>query len=182
MGRRRPQILRRRHQGTSASGATVYRNTVAPTGYGVRVTGRAPYWVAPNLTTFHVNRFKTILKRAGSTTVVTEQNATEGSGSYAQIANLEYFLLGNEGFSNRDSQNPYIAPRANAESTALYGIITLAHSRKEGGQVTENPKAFKQLMIAFNGSGGHGTVATGDVKAIDDVLSACLSTFPAISI
>lgn len=171
------------YQGASVAGATVYRQTVVPaTGYGIRVTGRALYWLAPNLTTYHVNRFKTILKRAGTTPVVTTQDATEGSGAYEQIANLEYFLVGNEGLSAREGVIPQVTVRANAESTAQYGIITLAHSRKDGGQITENPRNFKQLMIAFNGNGGHGTVATGDVKAVDDVLSAWLSTFPAISI
>ena len=171
------------YQGSSVSGATVYRMTTAPTtGYGIRITGRAPYWVAPNLTTYHVNRWKTILKRAGSTVVTTTQDATEGSGAYEQIANLEYFLIGNEGFTHRDGQYPHIPVRANAESTAQYGIITLAHSRKEGGQITENPRAFKQLIVAFNGVGGHGTSASGAVTSVEDVLEAWLSTFPAISI
>lgn len=170
------------YQGASVAGATVFRNTVAPVGYGIRVTGRAPYWIAPNLTTYHVNRWRTTLKRAGSTPVVKEQDATEGSGEYEQIANLEYFLIGNEGFSHRDGQFPHFPVRANAESTAEYGIITLAHSRKEGGQITENPRAFKQLMIAFNGVGGHGTSASGAATSVEDVLEAWLSTFPAISI
>lgn len=171
------------YQGASGTTTAVYRQTAAPaTGYGIRVTGRAPYWVAPNVTTYHVNRFKTILKRAGSTPVTTTQDATEGSGAYEQIANLEYFLIGNEGLSAREGVIPQITVRANAESTAQYGIITLAHSRKEGGQITENPRAFKQLMIAFNGVGGHGTSASGAVTSVEDVLEAWLSTFPAISI
>lgn len=170
------------YQGSSVTGATVYRNTVAPTAYGIRVTGRAPYWVAPNLTTYHVNRWRTTLKRAGSTAVVTEQNATEGSGEYEQIANLEYFLIGNEGFSAREGVIPYVPVRTNADSAAEYAIITLAHSRKEGNKIVENPRAFKQLMIALNGVGGHGTNATGAVTSVQDVLEAWLSTFPAISI
>lgn len=175
------------YQGTSgtvlAANAGVLTNV---TGLGIRITGRAPYFLTPNRTNYHVNRWKTVLTRFGSTTLATTQTPTEGSGEYEQIAYLEYCLLGNEGHSAREGVTPYIAPRANAETTGEYSIITLYHGRKEGGTVMEQPTSYKQLMLAFNKQGGFiaNSQATTNASnnSVEEVLEAWLSTFPTISI
>ncbi len=176
------------YQGTSIAGATLYRNTVAPTQYGIRVTGKDPVYTAPNLTNYHVNRFKTTIMNAGSTPVVTEQNATEGSGVYAQVALTEYFLLGNEGLNMRQGVIPQISPRANAEATGTYGMIYLYHFGQTSGQIMTSPTNYKQLMLAFNQLGGANTNYTGVVTSVQTVLNAWLGSssllpaFTAVSI
>ncbi len=175
------------YQGVSVAGATLFRQTVAPaTGFGIRITGRAPYFQTPYTTTYHVNRWKTNLYRMGSTPIATEQNATEGSGEYEQVAQIEQFLLGNEGHTAREGVVPYIAPRSRAVSTADYSIICLAHSRMQDGFVMQQPVSYKQLMLAFDKNGGFiaNSQATTNASnnSVEEVLEAWLSTFSAISI
>lgn len=174
------------YQGTSGTVlAANIGSLTAVTSYGIRVTGQSPYFVAPNVTRYHVNRWKTNLYRMGSTPVSTEQNATEGSGEYPQIASMEYFLLGNEGHSAREGVIPQVNPRANAVSSHTYSMIYLTHSRKDIGTVKDQPTSYKQLIIAFNKGGGFGTTVTGAVgpaSSVKDVLEAWLSSFPSISI
>lgn len=170
------------YQGASVAGATLYRNTVAPTQFGVRITGKAVYFTAPNLTTFHVNRFKTTVMNSGSTAVVTEQNATEGSGSYERVSEIEYQLLGNEGLVARQGVIPQIVIRSNVEATGTYDIYSLSHSKRTIGSIIGNPTQYKQLMIAGNMLSGNGTNMIGAVTSIQDVLNAWLSTFTAVSL
>lgn len=173
------------YQGTSAATATIFRNTVAPTNYGIRITGRAPYFVSPYTTKYHVNRWKTNLYRMGSTPVATEQNATEGSGEYEQVAEIEQFLLGNEGHTAREGVTPYVAPRSRAVSTGEYSIICLNFNRKQDGFVMDQPTSHKQLMIAFDKQGGFiasSQATNATTTSVETVLETWLSTFSAISI
>lgn len=173
------------YQGASGAGVNVYRNTVAPTGFGIRITGRAPYFITPYQTKYHVNRWVTNLYRMGSTPVATEQKATEGSGEYEQVAVIEQFLLGNEGHMAREGVTPYIAPRSRAVSTGEYSIICLGHNRKETGTVMESPTSYKQLMIAFDKQGGfvaNSQATNATTTSVETVLENWLSTFSAISI
>lgn len=174
------------YQGTSgtvlAANAGILTNV---TGFGIRVTGNAPYFVAPNLTQYHVNRWETTISNAGSTPVVTEQNATEGSGAYGQIASLEYFLLGNEGHSAREGVIPQISPRATAEATGTYSMIYLAHSRTDAPRLMNPPISNKQLIIAFNKLGGfiaNSQATNATTTSVETVLENWLTTFPSITI
>lgn len=170
------------YQGPSGAAVNGFQPNAAPTAFGVRITGKVPYYLAPNLTNYHVNRWKTTVMNSGATTVTTEQNATEGSGEYPQIAVLEYFLLGNEGLAARQGVIPQIAIRANVEATGTYDIVSLYHYRQQGGSVQSKPAEYKQLIIAVNmlaGQGGQFTDATTGLKA---VLNAWITTLPDITI
>lgn len=174
------------YQGTSGTvlAANIGKMTVV-TSIGIRITGKTPYFVAPNLTTYHVNRWKTTIMRGGSTVVSNQQNATEGNGTYEQISEIEYFLIGNEGFTAREGVIPNIPVRANVEATGTYSIINLNHVRIEGGTLMNPPFQYKQLMIAFNKLGGfiaNSQANTATVTSVEGVLEAWLSTFPSITI
>lgn len=147
---------------------------------GLRLTGQATVFTTPQQTDYYVNRWQTVLRNFGSTPVATTQTATEGSGSYAQMASLEYFLLGNEGFINRNAI-PYVNPRACIISGNTYSIITLEWETSTRGNLLNHAKNQKQLSIAF-ADGGSRQQLTGVVTSIQTVLNAWLSTFTALAL
>jgi len=68
---------------------------------GIKLTGTTPTFTNPQSDVYYVNRWITTIKNGGTTPVVTNTKAFEGSGNYGQISTLEYFLQGNEGFISR---------------------------------------------------------------------------------
>lgn len=141
---------------------------------GIRLTGQAPVFVSPASTEYYVNRWSVGLREFGSTTTTRTQGGTEGSGSYAQIASLEYFTIGNEGFIGRNSI-PYITPRQSAVSTATYSLIDLEWDSVKTGQIFNQQANSKQLMLAF-ADGGSRQQLTGVVTSVQTVLNAWIGT------
>lgn len=172
-------------QGTSATiaiGSTEYITAAlfAAGSVGIKLTGLAPVFTSPQSTEYYVNRWSTNLRNFGTTTATNVTLATEGVGTYAAVASLEYFLIGNEGFLSRNDI-PYVSPRASAVSTATYGFITLEwDSVKTGGIFNSQPNS-KQLLIAFT-DGGNREQLTGVVTSVQTVLNAWLSTFTALAL
>ncbi len=167
-------------QGSSSTGATTafaYATaaTVVASAVGIKLTGKAPVFTSPQSTEYYVNRWQTVLRNSGTTPVATETKATEGVGSYAAVASLEYFLLGNEGFIARNNV-PYVNPRANAVSTDTYGFITLEWNSIKTGQIFNQEANPKQLLIAFT-AGGTREQLTGVVTSVQTVLNAWLTNF-----
>jgi hypothetical protein len=137
---------------------------------GIKLTGQAPVFTSPQSTEYYVNRWSVGLKEFGATTTTNAQGGTEGSGSYAQMASLEYFLIGNEGFIGRNSV-PYITPRQSTVSTATYSLIDLEWDSVKTGQIFNQQANSKQLMLAF-ADGGNREQLTGVVTSVQTVLNA----------
>lgn len=166
------------YQGASgtftAGNASVYTAALLSAGsLGIKLTGQAPIFTTPQSTEYYVNRWDTAVRNGGTTTVSTPTKATEGVGSYAATASLEYFLLGNEGFIARNNV-PYQNPRANTVSTDTYGFITLEWDSVKSGAIFNQEAASKQLLMAFT-TGGNRQQLTGVVTSVQTVLNAWLN-------
>lgn len=158
----------------TAGNASVYTAALLSAGsLGIKLTGQAPVFTSPQSTEYYVNRWNTSVRNGGTTTVSTPTKATEGVGSYAATASLEYFLLGNEGFIARNNV-PYQTPRANTVSTDTYGFITLEWDSVKSGAIFNQEAASKQLLMAFT-TGGNREQLTGVVTSVQTVLNAWLN-------
>lgn len=156
--------------------------TLNASAVGLRATAKAEVFVNPQLTEPYSNQFITRVQNAGATPVVNQVAPNPGSGTYSEVASLEYFLIGNEGFISRNSV-PYIAPRANAEAGGTYNFLALEWSTRKTGQIFDQEAASKQLLIAFNFTPAAApTQVTGTTTSVQTVLNAWLSTFPAATL
>ena len=168
-------------QGTSSSGATTAfafatAATVVASAVGIRLTGIPAVFVSPQSTEPYINRWITVVRNAGVTPVVAQVGALEGSGSYKDVASLEYFLLGNEGAISRNDI-PYVSPRANALAAGTYHFITLEWDSVKSGHIFNQQAASKQLFLALNFVAASApTSIVGAASAVQDVLNAWISS------
>ena len=92
------------------------------------------------------------------------------------MAELEYFLLGNEGFVGRHN-NPYQTPRASILSTGTYHMLSLEWDTVGKGMIFNQEAASKQLVIAFDFTAASApTQVTGVVTAVQDVLNVWINS------
>ncbi len=169
-------------QGPSATWATTgfafaLEATVLALGVGIRLTALAPVFVSPQSTNYYVNRWIPVLRNFGATTVTNTVIGTEGVGTYAAVASLEYFLLGSEGFIARNVI-PYINPRANALAASTYGFITLEWDSQKTGAIFASQPDSKQLLVAFDAGNTSRQQLTGVVTSVQTVLNAWIGTTP----
>jgi hypothetical protein len=151
---------------------------------GIRLTAKAEIFNFPAVATIepYSNQFITRIQNGGTTPVVTQVAPVIGSGMASQVASIESFLIGNEGFIARNNV-PYFAPRANTESSGTYNFLDLEWVSKKHGNIFDNEGASKQLVIAFNFTPASApTQVTGAVTSVQTVLNAWLSTFPAATL
>ena len=152
-------------------GATVLPAAdMASANLGIKLTGIERSFILPKYRYSKV-RFHVGLDSATSfanTAVNYSQNAKLGYGTYEQIAQLEWDLLGNEG-------NPYrgdflfSAARSDAESTAAYDTISINYFGDHSTLgIGGTPRRNKQLVIAFETGFSNGEAP--DIVA--DVLDA----------
>lgn len=162
----------------TAGNASVYTAALMNAGsLGIKLTALTPVFVSPQSTNYYVNRWIPSLRNFGATTVTNTVIGTEGVGTYAAVASLEYFLIGNEGFIARNVI-PYINPRANALAASTYGFITLEWDSLKTGSIFNGPAASKQLLIAFDTAATSRQQVTGVVTSVQTVLNAWIGATP----
>lgn len=114
------------YQGTTGTVANANVGEMSSiTAWGLKYTGKA--------LSFSVRRFKYIkvafdltIQNFGATTVTKSQEASKGNGTYEEVAELEYFAQGFEGWLENRNATPYQAqPRSNATSGTIYNMITI---------------------------------------------------------
>lgn len=136
---------------------------------GVRLSGQARAWDTNR--TPSVVRFTTTIRDMGSTTEISKQvKASEGTGTYAQVATMEKFVQGNEGPiypSNPNGPLPRTY-RTDAVSGTNYDLVTLDSKSKPEGGFTE-PALHKSVVIALP-AGFSGTSLTGAASSLLNVL------------
>jgi hypothetical protein len=152
--------------------------------FGIKLTGLAQTKYTTGVYRYEVSKWSTTVQDAGVTTVTSPSTApSEGSGVYNQVAQLEWELLGMEGFAdNSYMQSPNITFRKNVELTGTYTIVNLEWNDAPGSAIINNPNAVKQLDLAFNALGGNGTQYTGVVTGVQTVLNAWLPGFTALNL
>lgn len=143
------------YQGTSGTVANANIGEMSSiTSWGLKFTGKA--------LTFSVGLFKYIkvafdvtLQDFGTTTVTDSQTASRGNGTYEEVAELEYFALGFDGWlSTRNSVPAVSQPRTDATSGATYDIITIkGYDRTDFGAVSGiKPSPFTIIIAMVDGA------------------------------
>lgn len=122
----------------------------ATANFGLKLTGRALDFIVGKLKYTKV-MFDTTLKNFGSTSVTVSQRAALGSGTYEQIAELEWFANGFRVAPDRFGDSaPTFTP--NAVSTLTYDIISV-HSdvaNSPNHAISGQKNAQCQVILAFD--------------------------------
>lgn len=143
----------------SATKATPVTTTgTAGAGWGIRLTGLNQTKFRENVYRQETQNWITTVQNMGSTTVSDYVKATEGHGTYEQIAEEEVFFLFSEGFADNVSiQIPNIEYRKNALSTGTYGSIEINWKDVvyNTTSIADTAASFKQLKIVGDSAGGY---------------------------
>jgi hypothetical protein len=138
-------------------------NSADPTAWGIRLTGVKQVKFQEGVFRYETSKWTTTLQNAPGTTVYDKSVlATEGHGTYEQIAEEEWFYQLSEGFAdNVTIQVPPITWRKNVEAGGTYSTMDLQWSDVAGGtDILGNPVNFKQLRIAEKYTDESGQFAT----------------------
>ncbi len=120
-----------------------------PTNWGLKFTGIARTFVVGKAG--HLNnivRFLVGVDNFGTTTVTYNTTSAEGSGTYEQISELEWFLQSNEGNEYR-RDFMHTTARADSESGEAYDILQIGYTDDAEAGLAMFQRSPKQLMLAF---------------------------------
>ena len=114
-----------------ASNATVANANLgvmsAITAWGLKFTGKPFTFTSATVGRFPYQKvnFDLTIAAFGATGITLGQNMSRGNGTFEEVAELEYFSLGFEGWTANRNAIPYTPqPRANATSGTIYNVIT----------------------------------------------------------
>jgi hypothetical protein len=168
------------YQGTTVTHAAAAIETVAtPTGWGIKLTGEA--------LTFRVGIFKyvkvsfdTLLMNFGSTSYTLATTPYKGSGTYEEVAELEWFAVGFEGAVDRAW---YARPigRADAISGTTYRTFAIDwFDTSDTSHPVSGVKPSENLLYVFVAS---GTNQTTQIKtALDTYMASVPRAFAAVTV
>lgn len=154
--------LDRPYQGTSGSSAAadtyVFTAASAATAnFGIKITGIARTNFRPGVFKYKTPRWSVQLEGFTSTTVTNSTPASDGKGTYEQVAELEWFCQGNEGKIERLGVPPPIM-RTDATSGTTYNMITIEYYDDASSSLIMAPvPQKKQLIIAFDSTSANGS-------------------------
>jgi len=137
-------------QGVSgAIPATDVALVTTPTNWGIKLTGLARgFTVGKQGSINNIVRFLMGVTNFGTTTTTYTTAASEGTGTYKQIAELEWFLQGNEG--NEDRRDfLHTTARADAVSTSTYDTLSIGYVDYGQAGLSNFQVSPKQLIVAF---------------------------------
>lgn len=127
--------------------------SITNTGWGIRLRGLPQKLWQEGVFRYEISKWISTVENAGGTTVASPYTVgAEGSGSYYQIAEEEWFCLWAQGLgSSAYQQIPNLTFVKNAVSTGEYSMLCLEWSDVAGGtDVINNPIVYKQLNIAVD--------------------------------
>lgn len=129
--------------------------------WGIKITGKALNFSVGKK---HYTKTKWTLTTQGfGTTLVTNSvAATEGSGTYEQAKELEFFLRGNNGEINRMGE-PNIFPLVSDVANEPYDIIHIMTEETDGVMTTHKRRKNYMLLIPY------ATPAFADGGSADDL-------------
>lgn len=132
--------------------------------WGIKCTGVASSNFKPGVFDDTLVRFKLEPSNCGATTVTYSTAPVKGSGTYSQIAELEWFAQGNLGKIFR-VDTPPVTFHTQAVSGSTYETITIKYKIRGGGQdsVTgTTPESYGEILLAFyvNSDSGDKVIAT----------------------
>lgn len=144
---------------------------------GIKFTGIARKFAVGTFKYSKV-RFKVMPNDSFSVATVTDSVAAlDGTGTYEQVAELEWFCQGNEGNKYRVGTPPPVMI-ANVANSA-YSLLSIDYYQESGESIAGTPKMKKQLIIAFDVTTVGGAIGTtgsdatvGVVTVLDDLAVA----------
>lgn len=137
----------------NASVVVPVTTSLTNTGWGIRLRGLPQKLWQEGVFRYEISKWISTVENAGGTTVASPYTVgAEGSGSYYQIAEEEWFCLWAQGLgSSAYQQIPNLTFVKNAVSTGEYSMLCLEWSDVAGGtDVINNPIVYKQLNIAVD--------------------------------
>lgn len=141
--------------------------------FGIKLTGATFKFDAPKFG-YLLPRWKTTLQDFGTTTVTESTVASEGTGTYEQVAYMEQQLQGNEGNFYR-AQVPYPTFRAEAASGSTYAIISIEFEDNMNTTIGGVANSYKQLYIAC--VKGNGTTYSDANTGLGTTLNAYITGY-----
>lgn len=139
------------YQGASTASITIHTVTGTPATdkWGIRLTG-IPRIFAVGKYQYDKADWKIQLKNFGTTTVTETTALVFGSGTYEQVAEMEWDLFGNETNWLR-ADAPQIDVRKTASSTCTYDMTIIKWYEKDNQKIVENePIMYKTIILATN--------------------------------
>jgi hypothetical protein len=144
--------------------------------FGVRITGLPQRLFSESKPfRYETSKWDLSVQNAGATTITSKYVlGTEGTGTYEQIAEAEWFFNFSEGFADQQSiQVPPVTFIKNVETTGTYKIVSLEYGKQAGTfDILSNPVASLQLDIAVNVLGGTPTQYSDATDGIAAVFNA----------
>jgi len=93
------------------------------TAWGIKYTGKALSFTTGRFKYLKV-AFDLTIQNWGTTTITKDQEASKGNGTYEEVAELEHFAQGFEGWLETRNAVPSTAqPRTKATSGTLYNVV-----------------------------------------------------------
>lgn len=142
------------------------------TDYGIRLTGQALDFTVGQ-EKYNKMQFEVLLSGFGATTAVSTTAAVLGSGTYEQVAELEWFTNGFDGVINRVH---FPAPTGTQDAVAAetYDMIAIEHYLVDDNYAVSGAKPARALtMIAVPDTAGQ---TSGGTEGILDILNEWLAS------
>lgn len=170
--------LDRAFEGTSAvvahGNVSVMTNAVAAAGnWGIVMTG-LPMKFERGVFKYGKSRFEVTLSGFGATSLAFTTAASEGTGTYEAVAEMEWFSSqGVHGLIERIGTPPPVIAQNTVSTSTGYGMVYLeAEDTQGGGTIQGNKPSPFQVYVCYDKTSGYGTGITGVISSTQDVINA----------
>ncbi len=151
-------ILDSKYQGASGTIANANLGEMsAVTAWGLKFTGKPFTFTAASVARFKYQKvaFDMTIQNFGSTSITQSQEASRGNGTFEEVAELEYWSLGFDGWlANRNTIPAQAQPRTNATASTNYDIISIsAFDNSDFGVISgTKPSPFQVYLAIVEGA------------------------------
>ncbi len=172
------------YQGTSGTIANANLGEMSSvTVWGLKFTGKAITFNAASVGKFKYVKvaFDLTISNFGATTVTQSQEASRGNGTYEEVAELEYFSLGFDGWlANRNAVPATPQPRINATASTNYDTIVInAYDASDFGVVSGvKPSPFQVYLFIVEGA----AQATNVLAQLNPWMASTPRAFAAVTV
>lgn len=162
----------------NAANIRIAASEVAAANFGIRVTAVAQPFRAGFLQ-FRPIDFYHNLYNFGTTTVTELSVASKGQGDGREVAEIEWFVEGNDGELNRVGPNNYLYQSDFvAEPGSTYHAVTLHYRQRDEANALINPESPRSIVIFIKEAIGTFTEVN---KLIADINAVSTGLLPTLS-
>jgi hypothetical protein len=148
----------------------------ATAAFGIKLTG-LPRDFSAGVYKYTKVRFQPLLAEFGTTTLARATGAFEGTGRWEQIAELEFFVQGNEGNYYRSRSGAPVDPKRSdvyVPTGNLFDMFIISYYEETHGGIGAPDRSPKELIIAVSAD-TPGTAVSDATTGINAVLNVfCL--------